>query len=355
MTMKLLVAIPTWNRADRLDEAIRAIVAAHAVTDTCEVSLFISDNLSSDHTAEIAAKWMADHPWISYRRWETFAGRWEDILGRLASQEPQEFDYIWLHGDDDHITDPDAFNQVAYTLAAAQDDPPAMVHVCQTRRAIPGDQRLLAGNLEELANQIGWLELLGWISSLVLSRETMNAMLACPHWQTDAISSFIHAEVLLQVGYGKTIIVMASGMIDPQDEVQTAQTTERWTASNAGARYWWTIPNLLKFKMDGLLTEPLTLGFFRYHTYSLWDRFAVEVMTAAADGRVSDEYFDLKLSFLARFQDLLGFREDRKLYGDWVACFADEVAEVRRAIRKLQARIDRSNSPSYSFDLLPPA
>ncbi|MBK8793197.1 MAG: glycosyltransferase [Holophaga sp.] len=60
--MKLLVVIPTWNRAEYLEKAIQAISEARAKAENCSVELFVSDNCSSDTTPEVMARWQGWRP-----------------------------------------------------------------------------------------------------------------------------------------------------------------------------------------------------------------------------------------------------------------------------------------------------
>jgi len=350
--MKIMMAIPTWNRAPYLDKAIAAIAAAREQAG-CEVTLFVSDNCSDDATAEVCAHWMAQNPWITCHRWDTHVNVFEEVLRRLFTQAPKDYDYMWIQGDDDFITDPTAFAQVAAAIAASP-EPPALVHACQTRRAVPGDDRILAGTLAELANEIGWLELLGWLSSLIVARATIERTLLSDHWEAGRGSAFTHAELLLEAAHDQPALVLGAGLMDPQDEQQTQECLERWKLENVGEKYWVVLPNLLRLQAKGVFALPLSLTFFRYHTYSLWDRFATEVMACAGIVAFKDEVLEIKLELLGHFANLLGRPEDRKILADWLDCFADEVWEVRRALRKVDGRIERCRRSVYSFKLLPP-
>ena len=88
--MKLLVVIPTWNRADCLDKAIQAISEARFQTQKCTVELFISDNCSSDHTSDVTSKWQQRAPWIHVRRWETHTSHWGEILERAEHRSDDD-------------------------------------------------------------------------------------------------------------------------------------------------------------------------------------------------------------------------------------------------------------------------
>jgi Glycosyl transferase family 2 len=350
--MKLLVVIPTWNRAEYLNKAIGAISSARAETKRFEVELFISDNCSSDHTAEVLARWQEGNPWIHGHTWEVHTDKGLELLRRVFQGSGLDYDYAWLHGDDDWITESSAFTQLLEAIEANPSNPPAIVHCCATRRAIPGDVRIISGLTEDLCNLYGWHDLLGWFSSLVISRETADLMLTSPQFTLASRSAYCHSEALLDAAYGKPMLVLAAGLIDPQDETQTAECIERWAQAGMGAAYWGIIPGLLNLKERGVLKTPLTLTFFRYLTYSFWDRFAVEVMSLAAREDVSEELIETKLQLLGHLAQLLGYGEDRKLYQNWLDGFVDNVWDTRRAISLIHRRITSSGRPSYSFTLL---
>jgi GT2 family glycosyltransferase len=89
----LSIVIPTFNRADFLDYCLEVhipIAKAH------NIQLFISDNASSDATAEVVKKRTSEYPLIQYHRNETNLG--SDINFEFAMKYPQT-DYVWLLGD----------------------------------------------------------------------------------------------------------------------------------------------------------------------------------------------------------------------------------------------------------------
>ncbi len=353
--MKLLVAIPTWNRAEHLDVAIRAVAAARSITHGCDVELFISDNCSSDHTGEVVGRWQAGSPWIHYRRWdEHIASSWPDILKRALSGSDLEYDYLWLQGDDDAVTDLSAYDKLAAAIRACGEDRPAVVHCCATRRSIPGDQRIIVGNTEDLCNTYGWHDLLGWISSLVMTKETVDQTWASPHCDTRPMSAYWHAEVLLEVAYGRTMLILTEGLIDPQDHEQTDESKQRWANAKVGQAYWYIISGLSSLKERGILTKPLTLGFFRYLTYSFWDRFAVEVLHLASAAGTAEDILEIRLNLLLGLGQLLGYGEDRKLYQNWLEGLRNDVKSIRFALQILDSRIESHQRPSYSWTLLAP-
>ena len=351
--MKLMVAIPTWNRAEYLNKAIGAIASARAkAPQHCKVELFVSDNASTDHTAEVVARWQENAPWIHGRTWEVHTDNGLELLQRVFQGSGLDYDYTWLHGDDDWITDSSAFTQLVEAIEANPSDPPAIIHCCATRRALPGDSRIISGPLEELCNLYGWHDLLGWFSSLVLSRATADRMLTSPQFTLPSHSAYSHSEALLDAAYGQPVLLIAAGLIDPQDEEQTAECLERWAQAGMGSAYWGIIPGLLSLKERGVLKAPLTPTFFRYLSYTFWDRFAVETMGMASNLATPDELIETKLRLLGHFSKLLGYGEDRKLYENWLEGFADDVWDVRRALNLVHKRIISSGRPSYPDSLL---
>lgn len=89
----LSIVIPTYNRADILDYCLEVhipLARAH------NVQLFISDNASTDATAEVVRKRIKEYPLIKYYRNETNVG--PDANFELALKYPQT-EYVWLLGD----------------------------------------------------------------------------------------------------------------------------------------------------------------------------------------------------------------------------------------------------------------
>ena len=351
--MKILVAIPTWNRANYLDKAIQAIATARSASQGCEVDLFVSDNCSSDHTVEVMARWQEQAPWIHYRRWEehvAFFG--PELFRRALLGSGLTYDYLWLQGDDDAICDIAAYDKLTAAIEACEAHPPCIVHCCQGQRALPGDTRIIEGNTEDLCNTYGWHDLLGWISSLVMSSDTVERMLSSPHSEMQPPSSYWHAEALLEAGYGHSMLILTEGLIVTQDERQTPECVERWAKTNVGPRYWHIIPGLSSLKERGVITKPLTLGFFRYLTYSFWDRFALELLQRACSSKTPAEVIETHLSMLGYMGDLLGYREDAKLYKTWLDGFRSDLQAVRRTHELVLQRMESYQQPSYSFSLL---
>lgn len=94
----LCIVIPTFNRATFLDQCLA--FAVEAIGDHA-VPICISDNCSSDNTAEVVKKWLAVYPLIRYSRNDANMGPDRNFEMALKMGHA---DYVWLLGDTYRIT-----------------------------------------------------------------------------------------------------------------------------------------------------------------------------------------------------------------------------------------------------------
>jgi len=80
----LSICIPTFNRAQYLDESLSRLTAESAFTDTDKIEIIISDNCSPDNTQEVCLKYTARFPnKISYSRNSTNTGMMANFSNML--------------------------------------------------------------------------------------------------------------------------------------------------------------------------------------------------------------------------------------------------------------------------------
>ena len=90
--------IPTYNRANFLEETLNSIV--HNIKNIpCEI--VISDNASSDNTPEVAARFNKDYM-IRYVRNDSNIGSGKNLARVIEAAQGK---YVWFLGDDDPIAD----------------------------------------------------------------------------------------------------------------------------------------------------------------------------------------------------------------------------------------------------------
>ena len=109
--IKLSVAIPTYNGAEYIREALDSIICQ--LDDVYEeIELVISDNASTDQTPEIIREHQKKYPFIKYFRNEENLGadRNFDLAVRRSNGK-----YVWLFSDDDQMM-PGAIEKVLDVL-----------------------------------------------------------------------------------------------------------------------------------------------------------------------------------------------------------------------------------------------
>ena len=98
MTPLLSIVIPSNNRTDLLDQALRSILADPGFDDQCEVC--ISDNSSSEGTCQLMEKTYAATPRVRYRRSLDSPSLDENVNQAITMGAGE---YAWVFGDDDLI------------------------------------------------------------------------------------------------------------------------------------------------------------------------------------------------------------------------------------------------------------
>ena len=109
--VKLSVAIPTYNGAKYIREALDSIITQLDDIDE-EIEIVISDNASTDQTPEIVRDYQRKYSFIKYFRNEENLGadRNFDLAVRRSTGE-----YVWLFSDDDKLKS-DAIKKVLEVL-----------------------------------------------------------------------------------------------------------------------------------------------------------------------------------------------------------------------------------------------
>lgn len=117
MSKLLTIAIPTYNRAGRLDKQIAWLHRSiQGVEDQCEI--IISDNCSTDETPEVVAKWQGIFPSgvLQSKRNEKNVGLIGNMICCIRAATSK---YVWTIGDDDPIDD----GAVGYLLKTLKENP----------------------------------------------------------------------------------------------------------------------------------------------------------------------------------------------------------------------------------------
>jgi abequosyltransferase len=99
MPYKLSICIPTYNRAEFLKECLESVLCS---AKGCEhrIDIVVSDNASTDNTADIIHALQRENPGIRYHRNKENIGALRNfhVLASMAFGK-----YIWIFGDDDKM------------------------------------------------------------------------------------------------------------------------------------------------------------------------------------------------------------------------------------------------------------
>ena len=232
--MHFVFAIPTFNRVSYLKKNIEALVNQN-LNSKVNISICVSNTASSDDTMNYLnnLKETNKNVFINNKKLENE----NENLGSLASIIPSDADWVWYLGDDDILMKDDALLKVVNLIENNNID---FIHVSQYRRSNRNEE-LIHKSVSELCNTMGYTEILGWISSLIVKRiffvQALEAAQTKMSKNCDKVSAFTHSYFFYKELYDKKGVFYNSGLVDPQDIRQTEESIKRWAHENMPARY----------------------------------------------------------------------------------------------------------------------
>lgn len=285
--MRLVFAIPTWNRAQKLLQCVTSI--AEQKPD----AIFISDNCSDDQTAEVCKLLAEKYSFVTYTRLNKHVYAEENFKNVVSFAQG---DYIWTFGDDD-ILIPGAIDFARKLLELNLD----FYHVAEVQRS--STDTVVKDTLLNLCNRFGFLETTGFISCNITRAEKLKAAYATHNWEVYTHSAFSHSLALLEVLADNESMLVDVGMIRAADEDK--ETVERWQLEQTTSRYIYISEGLLLLRNAGIIPEKLSETFFRYLSGSLIKRMMNDYMarTFTPETPVTDREWKC-------FEDMIGFIEE---------------------------------------------
>ena len=161
--MHFVFAIPTFNRINLLKKNITALVNQN-LNSKVKISICVSNTASSDDTINYLNNLKENNKNVIINNKKLKSEN--ENLGSLASIIPGDADWVWYLGDDDILMSDDALLKVANVIENNDID---FIHVSQYRRSNKNEE-LIQQSVSELCNTMGYTEILGWISSIVVKR-----------------------------------------------------------------------------------------------------------------------------------------------------------------------------------------
>jgi glycosyltransferase involved in cell wall biosynthesis len=364
--LKIAIAIPTYNRLEKLKFALSKI-EAQEIDDRFELYCVISNIASTDGTTEFLNQ--LSHKNINYVIWnkpeENIYLNWR----RCSEAIPEDIDWVWLNGDDDFLTNDQVIKGLVNIIEQNACHETSLIHICQARRS-RSTGSIIKDNLFDLCNQLGYHEILGWMSSLVVRRSSFKraidfSTLPCidfpdPKDQVlNKYSAYPHSAGLLRSCHNDRALFVDEPWVEPQDEQQTEECIARWAEAFTGDRYFYVIDDLLAMYDEGILQKKCRLNFFRYLQYSFWDRYATFLIQQLVQKGCLSELNKEHLNSLHKISELLENPRENKIFLQWYTLLCMQVVQYEKAHQEvtnlqnqLVAQFDLTQSHTYTFEVL---
>jgi glycosyltransferase involved in cell wall biosynthesis len=364
--LKIAVAIPTYNRLEKLKFALSKI-EKQEIDGRFELFCVISNIASTDGTTEFLNQ--LSHKNFQYVIWnqqeENIYLNWR----RCSEAVPDDIDWVWFHGDDDFLTNNQVIKGLVNIIEEKACLETSLIHICQARRSRQTG-RIIKDNLFNLCNQLGYHEILGWMSSLVVR---YNQFKCAVDWSThpyeghfdpkDSLkfkfSAYRHSAGLLRVCNQDYALFVDKPWIEPQDEQQTEESIARWAESYHGDRYFYVIDDLLAMYDEGILHKKCRLNFFRYLYYSFWDRYATFLIKELVENGSLTERNKDHLTSLHKISELLENPREHKMFLQWYTRLCTQIIQYEKLQNEtvqlqnqLTAQFNLANTHTYSLQIL---
>ena len=262
------IAIPTYNRLSHLKNAVESIKRQKIPSDV-NLTVLISNIASEDKTSEYLESIKSDNIIINNKPFENHQNSIANFYS-LSKIIPEKIEWVWLHGDDDHIIDNEALSIIINAIRENDKDL-KLLTACQGHR-FSGQRSIHKDTIFNLCNNIGYHEVLGWISGLILKKNEMKKILENPFTnkelylvkennfgleQNYCYSAYPHAmEIYKNLSNSKGIFINHP-LIDNQKKTQEELILHNklWEKENVAIRYLFLIDDFLKLERFGVLKK----------------------------------------------------------------------------------------------------
>ncbi len=288
--LEIAVAIPTYNRLENLRECVKKF-DLQMVPDSVNLSLVISNSASIDGTSEYLNELTSTrknvHVFNKILDW--VGGNYGCILEAL----PPKIDWVWFMGNDDEFCSPKSIQKISDLIFQNRHNKDfAFIHACDEARTRNTGSSFIDTTMN-LCKKFGYLEMLGWFTSLVVRRTEFEASLIQIHQRATVMrgrklaktpySAFFHSSYLLENLHEKVGAFFDEPLVREQPSANQTKTEIRWQNENMGERYLFVVDDFQRLIKSNLPLKNLPSEFFKYHKYHLWDRFIIFQIDAALE------------------------------------------------------------------------
>jgi glycosyltransferase involved in cell wall biosynthesis len=306
--LNIAIVIPTYNRLDHLKKLIESI-ENQILPDDVKIFCIISNSCSTDGTAQYlidkertqsqkgSIKFIVQNPGAVL----TYVLAKEN-LKKAVNLVPNQVEWTWMIGDDDYLTSNDVILKLATFLKNSDNSNLDFIHPCQARRSTHTNAAHY-GTLFELCNFIGFHEMLGWISSIIMKTPTYKAAFNSFLYE-NSLSAYVHSAAILGEAANLKGVFLDTAWVDPLEVMQTEDTLQTWQKENVMERYFYVIDDLIFLKERDLLPNKLNTIFFRYLDITFIERYINYVLVELVSNQklsesTSDHWRRIeKISFL---------------------------------------------------------
>lgn len=339
--MKIAFAIPTYNRVEKLQVLVNSILAQQYNPEETEVYCVISNSCSTDGTSEYLNNLRSDVvKFVIRNEIEYIDGivkhvGYEKNIVYMAELIPDDIEWVWFLGDDDYLVNTNVLAELQLTISKQEHDI-KLIHACQARRSCKSGE-VYVGTLFDLCNNMGFHEMLGWISSLIVERNCfLSALLGDLH--KNSTSAYAHSAALLEVCHGELALFIDSAWVEPQDEQQTQESIDRWQKENIAERYFGVVDDLTALYQEKILTRKCKPIFFRYLTYSFWDRYICFLIADAINtNQISDRAVE-HWNRILNIADMLEDPAEAKLHRSCVKSVFNDVEDYIKQLNEVNQK-----------------
>lgn len=269
--MKITIVIPTWNRKSFLENSVTRIIKLIESNkiNSLTIKLFIFNNASTDETPHFlnSLQELKKHA-INFEVMNSsfhsdggFSIYQAILYGCLGS------DWVWLHGDDDQISDSITPDRLYDILLHASDVKAKTIVACGLDSMNSSFAETNTLELGEACNKYGFINTLGWISGLIFQPSEVLKNYFSPsnkfYWQ----SPYTHSFVLFKTYFNENALLWNFNVINPQITRKQSDIDQRWNSENVLERFSYILPSFLDLLEESKNFQP-DENFFRMHTWS---------------------------------------------------------------------------------------
>ena len=166
--LKLGIAIPTYNRLEKLKVLLNSI-DNQILSKDLDLSLFISNIASTDGTSEFLEEEVQKRYNLKvYNRPEDQTIKPNIFyLNKIISSDIQ---WVWFMGDDDKLSEKNSLQKVYECLKENSIHDLEFFCACEKRRS-RNTSKVFIDKVFNLCNKFGYHEMLGWFSSIILRKQ----------------------------------------------------------------------------------------------------------------------------------------------------------------------------------------